>query len=225
MGWVSIFAPPCFVTRLTCVRGLDCRFHPRFCCHLQRCEWGCWCLPACPQLAWFYRRWPRNSCSATITNASRSLLVSTAAAAAFAWNAGVVTRPSTPNRLDTAFAWFKRFNSLSPLTTGLNVFRIVCPQCVQLMQSGNFEALSSKTDRNLLGERGRGGHSRPLKWGESRAHRRGRRHDVYCWHVFVNRGILVRLVMHLFWGEKYKDLWFYTLFYIFILYLYSSWWK
>ena len=35
-------------------------------------------------------------------------------------------------------------------------------------------------------------------------------------------GILVRLVMHLFWGEKYKDLWFYTLFYIFILYLYSS---
>ena len=38
-------------------------------------------------------------------------------------------------------------------------------------------------------------------------------------------GILVRLVMHLFWGEKYKDLWFYTLFYIFILYLYSSWWK
>ena len=37
-----------------------------------------------------------------------------------------------------------------------------------------------------------------------------------------NRGILVRLVMHLFWGEKYKDLWFYTLFYIFILYLYSS---
>ena len=109
---------------------------------------------------------------------SRSLLVSTAAAAAFAWNAGVVTRPSTPNRLDTAFAWFKRFNSLSPLTTGLNVFRIVWPQCVQLMQSGNFEALSSKTDRNLLGERGRGGHSRPLKWGESRARRRGRRHDV-----------------------------------------------
>ena len=37
-----------------------------------------------------------------------------------------------------------------------------------------------------------------------------------------HRGILVRLVMHLFWGEKYKDLWFYTLFYIFILYLYSS---
>ena len=86
----------------------------------------------------------------------------------------------------TAFAWFKRFNSLSPLTTGLNVFRIVRPQCVQLMQSGNFEALSSETGRNLLGERGRGGHSRPLKWGESRARRRGRRHDVYCWHVFVN---------------------------------------
>ena len=62
---------------------------------------------------------------------SRSLLVSTAAAAAFAWNAGVVTRPSTPTRLDTAFAWFKRFNSLSPLTTGLNVLRIVWPQCVQ----------------------------------------------------------------------------------------------
>ena len=55
--------------------------------------------------------------------------MSTAAAAAFAWNAGVVTRPSTPSRLDTAFAWFKRFNSLSPLTTGLNVLRIVRPQC------------------------------------------------------------------------------------------------
>ena len=26
------------------------------------------------------------------------------------------------------------------------------------------------------------------------------------------RGILVRLVMHLFWGEKYKDLWFYESF-------------
>merc|ERR1711963_1039782 len=26
------------------------------------------------------------------------------------------------------------------------------------------------------------------------------------------RDILVGLVMHLFWGEKYKDLWFYTLF-------------
>ena len=38
----------------------------------------------------------------------------------------------------------------------------------------------------------------------------------------LRRGILVRLVMHLFWGEKYKDLLFYTLFYIFILYLYSS---
>ena len=33
---------------------------------------------------------------------------------------------------------------------------------------------------------------------------------------YITRGILVRLVMHLFWGEKYKDLWFYTLFYIFI---------
>ena len=41
-------------------------------------------------------------------------------------------------------------------------------------------------------------------------------HSVHFW------GILVRLVMHLFCGEKYKDLWFYTLFYIFILYLYSS---
>ena len=40
--------------------------------------------------------------------------------------------------------------------------------------------------------------------------------------ALTRRGILVRLVMHLFWGEKYKDLWFYTLFYIFILYLYSS---
>ena len=39
---------------------------------------------------------------------------------------------------------------------------------------------------------------------------------------FIIWGILVRMVMHLFWGEKYKDLWFYTLFYIFILYLYSS---
>ena len=38
-------------------------------------------------------------------------------------------------------------------------------------------------------------------------------------------GILVRLEMHLFWGENYKNLWFYALFYIFNLFLFSSWWK
>ena len=38
----------------------------------------------------------------------------------------------------------------------------------------------------------------------------------YCTYIW---GILVRLVMHLFWGEKYKDLWFYTLFYIYTLFV------
>ena len=39
------------------------------------------------------------------------------------------------------------------------------------------------------------------------------------------RGILVRLVMHLFWGENYKNLWFHIFFYISNFNLYSLWWK
>ena len=46
--------------------------------------------------------------------------------------------------------------------------------------------------------------------------------EIVSFCILSSWGILVRLVIHLFWGEKYKDLWFYTLFYIFILYLYSS---
>ena len=64
--------------------------------------------------------------------------MSTTAAATFAWNAGIVARQSTP-RLDTAFACFKRFNSLSPPTICLNVLRIVRPQCAPNAE-GEFQS-------------------------------------------------------------------------------------
>ena len=78
----------------------------------------------------------------------------TTAAATFAWNAGIVVRPSTP-RLDTAFAWFKRFNSLSPPTIGLNVLRIVRPQCAPNAEpEGEFQSsLLEGTPKPTGGER------------------------------------------------------------------------
>ena len=36
--------------------------------------------------------------------------------------------------------------------------------------------------------------------------------EIVSFCILSSWGILVRLVMHLFGGEKYKDLWFYTLF-------------